>query len=410
MTPIELVLPRGHKARMRRTVAFAVWATLVALTGLGRAAAQSPTTPQGVVIRPLASRPSAKGPANNFTGSVRIDPLFEATAPARTSGATVTFEPGARSAWHSHPLGQTLIVTSGIGRVQAWGEPVREIRVGDVVWTPPGQKHWHGASPTAGMTHIAIHEALDGKVVDWMEHVSDQQYGAATPAAPDAQTSAAPALGRYTNDVVHAELWKRPGLSQRDRSIVTVAALIARNDSIELRRHFALALDNGVQPRELSEVITHLAFYAGWGSATSADAIAAEVFRTRGIDGDQLAPISPTLLPLDETSEAQRAARVAGDFGEVAPGVVQYTADVLFRELWRRPALAPRDRSLVTVSALIASGNVEQVPYHLNRAIDNGLSKPEASEALTQLAFYAGWPRVFSALPVVKNVLEQRSK
>lgn len=127
-------------------------------------------------IKRCGSRPSAKGPEEYFTGTVRVDPLFEATDPARARGASVTFEPGARTAWHTHPLGQTLIVASGVGRVQKWGGPIEEIRPGDVVWFEPGEKHWHGASPTGAMTHIAIQEALDGKVVDWMEKVSDEQY------------------------------------------------------------------------------------------------------------------------------------------------------------------------------------------------------------------------------------------
>jgi quercetin dioxygenase-like cupin family protein len=127
-------------------------------------------------IKRCGSRPSGKGPAEYFTGAVRVDPLFEATSPPGVSGGSVTFEPGARTAWHTHPLGQTLIVTAGLGRVQAWGGPVEEIRAGDVVWIPPGQKHWHGASPTVTMTHIAIQEALNGKVGDWLEKVSDEQY------------------------------------------------------------------------------------------------------------------------------------------------------------------------------------------------------------------------------------------
>ena len=121
------------------------------------------------------SRPSRKGPAEYFTGNVRIDTLFEAAGPPGVSGGSVTFEPGARTAWHTHPLGQTLIVTVGLGRVHRWGGPVEEIRPGDVVWIPPGEKHWHGASPTVAMTHIAIQEALDGKVGDWLEQVSDEQ-------------------------------------------------------------------------------------------------------------------------------------------------------------------------------------------------------------------------------------------
>ena len=122
------------------------------------------------------SRPSGRGAAEYFTGTVRIDPLIQAPEPARVASACVTFEPGARTAWHTHPLGQTLIVTFGCGRVQKWGEPIQEIRPGDVVWIPPGEKHWHGAAPTTAMTHIAIQEALDGKAVDWLEHVTDAQY------------------------------------------------------------------------------------------------------------------------------------------------------------------------------------------------------------------------------------------
>jgi quercetin dioxygenase-like cupin family protein len=127
-------------------------------------------------IQRSGSQPSAKGPAEYFTGTVRIDPLFQVHDPARASGASVTFEPCARSAWHTHPLGQTLIVTSGCGLVQSWGGPIKVIRAGDVICCPPGEKHWHGATPTTAMTHIAIQEALDGKVVDWMEKVSDEQY------------------------------------------------------------------------------------------------------------------------------------------------------------------------------------------------------------------------------------------
>ena len=129
-------------------------------------------------IKRSGSQPSGKGPGEYFTGSVRIDPLFEATDPARAVGASVTFEPGARTAWHTHPLGQTLIVMAGSGRAQRWGGPIEDIRPGDVIWFPPGEKHWHGATPTTAMAHIAIQEKLDGKTVDWMEQVSDEQYRA----------------------------------------------------------------------------------------------------------------------------------------------------------------------------------------------------------------------------------------
>ena len=127
-------------------------------------------------IKRAGSQPSTKGSIDYFTGAVRIDPLFQAPAPARVSGAVVTFEPGARTAWHTHPLGQTLMVTAGFGRVQRWDGPIEEIQPGDVVWFPPGEKHWHGASPTTALTHIAVQEQLDGKNVEWMEQVSDGQY------------------------------------------------------------------------------------------------------------------------------------------------------------------------------------------------------------------------------------------
>ena len=127
-------------------------------------------------IKRSGSQPSGKGSAEYFTGAVRIDPLYQPPAPARVVAASVTFEPGARTAWHTHPLGQTLIVTAGCGWAQRWGGPMEEIRPGDVIWIPPGEKHWHGAAPATAMTHIAIQEQLEGKAVDWMEHVSAEQY------------------------------------------------------------------------------------------------------------------------------------------------------------------------------------------------------------------------------------------
>lgn len=184
--------------------------------------------------------------------------------------------------------------------------------------------------------------------------------------------------------------------------------MIAPNQTAEMAFYMNLALDNGVKPAEIAEIITHLAFYSGWGNAFAAVGVAKDVFAAREIGTDQLPAVVPKPLPLDEAAEAQRATHVQEQFGAMLPGVVQYTTDVLFRDLWLRPDLAPRDRSLVTVSALIASGQVAQIPYHLNRAMDNGLTQTQAAEAITQLAFYVGWPNVFSALPVVKDVFEKR--
>jgi quercetin dioxygenase-like cupin family protein len=158
-------------------------ATVTSLSLLASAAteANAQTAPteasQAISVTRAGSQPSEKGPAETFTGAVRVDSRFKGSAPARIGGGIVTFEPGARTAWHTHPLGQTLIVTAGAGLVQHWDGPVQNIKPGDVVWIPPGVKHWHGATPTTGMSHIAIAEALDGKAVDWMEKVTDEQYG-----------------------------------------------------------------------------------------------------------------------------------------------------------------------------------------------------------------------------------------
>lgn len=231
-----------------------------------------------------------------------------------------------------------------------------------------------------------------------------------SPFSYDDVGAVSPALEHYTKKPLFNGLWKRPELSPRDRSIVTVAALIARIQSIEMPFHFELALDSGVKPSELSEIITHLAFYSGWANAMSAVAVAKDIFHQRGIGINQLPAAKDKLIPLNEVAEAQRATQVSNNFGHVSPGLVENTTDLLFRDLWLRPALAPRDRSLVTVSALIASGQVAQITFHLNRAMDNGLTQPQASEVLTHIAFYAGWPHAFSALPIVKEVFEKRQK
>ena len=216
-----------------------------------------------------------------------------------------------------------------------------------------------------------------------------------------------PALEKYTQNSI-GELWKRPELSPRDRSIITVSALVARNQTIGMLHYFNVALDSGLKASELSEILTHLAFYAGWSNAFAAVAIAKDIFAQRKIGIDQLPAASPELLPLDQAAEGRRAAAVQESAGHVSPGLVHYTGELLFKELWLRPDLAPRDRSLVTVSALIASGQVAQITFHLNRAMDHGLTRAQASEVITHIAFYAGWPNAISAVTIVKSVFDSR--
>ena len=168
-----MMITRRHMlAAFRGLAAMTVADRTIAQTAAARTEARNAT----MEIKRSGSQPSGKGPAEYFTGAVRVDPLFQAPEPARVTGASVTFEPGARTAWHTHPLGQTLVVTAGCGWVRREGGPIEEIRPGDVVWFPPGEKHWHGATPMTAMTHIAIQESLNGKTVEWLEKVSDDQY------------------------------------------------------------------------------------------------------------------------------------------------------------------------------------------------------------------------------------------
>ncbi|RYG48828.1 cupin domain-containing protein [bacterium] len=423
---------RTNIKRTRLTALTLAPLAISALSLAGWASAAPAQGAQGVAVSPSSWRPAQPGPAANFTGSVRVQPLFAAKAPGRTSAGSVTFEPGARSAWHTHPLGQALIVTRGTGWVQSWGDPVQTMRTGDVVQIPAGVKHWHGATATTSVTHVAVQEESGGKNVAWLEKVTDAQYdqedkggeamkkttGRIAITQPHVErrrlspaqiSEAAPVLEEHTQKRLYGEVWKRPGLSARDRSLITVAALIARNQTGALTYYIGQALENGVKPREVSEEITHLAYYSGWGNAMGAAGAARDVFAERGIGPDQLPSVSVDLLPIDEAAEAKRAETVARQFGDVAPGVVQYTTDLLFRDLWLRPDLAPRDRSLVTVAALVAAGQSAQITFHLDKAMDNGLTKAEASEVFTHLAFYVGWPNVMSALPVAKGVFEKRA-
>ncbi|WP_410210824.1 cupin domain-containing carboxymuconolactone decarboxylase family protein [Aquirhabdus sp.] len=267
--------------------------TVYAQANEANAASSSSKHPIAVILH-QADRESFAGAPEHFTGKVHVDMLFSPTSPARASAAYVTFEPGARTDWHVHPIGQTLVVTAGAGLIQFWGGPVQRIVAGDVVWIPAGQKHWHGASSDSAMTHLAIQEQLDGKSVDWLEKVSDAQYSgkeeeslpiadqtdnASTPTrAQQLMGSVAPKLAELTDKVLFGDVWQRPGLSKRDRSLVTVSALIAMNRPDQLRSHLILARQNGLTETEIVEAITQLAFYAGWPSAVTAVSVAKDVF------------------------------------------------------------------------------------------------------------------------------------
>ena len=225
--------------------------------------------------------------------------------------------------------------------------------------------------------------------------------------APDAVYEVAPGLGHFTDDVLFGDVWLRPQLSPRDRSLVTVAALVSTGKTAQIGGHVGRALDNGVKPQEIGELITHLAFYSGWPNAISAVAETKKVFDTR-----KIAPIEESdaaRVQLDAAAEAARSATVNTTVAPTAPALAELTNTVLFGDLWLRPDLSARDRSLVTMAALIAIGQPEQLPFHANRAMDNGLTREEAAEVPTHLGFYAGWPRAMSAVPVIEKVFAGRS-
>lgn len=222
---------------------------------------------------------------------------------------------------------------------------------------------------------------------------------AAARIAPELMRRIAPGLATYTDEVLFGDVWKRPGLSLRDRSLVTISALIATNKPGQLTGHLGRALDNGVKPSEIAGILAHLAFYTGWPNAVSALSVVEQVYRQRGIqDAAAQSPAAPP-YPLP-SSDGARARTVDEQVGTAAPKLAALTNGVLFQDLWRRPDLTPRDRSLVTVAALVAGGDTDQLTFHVQRGLENGLQRDEISEAVTHLAFYIGWPKAMSALPV----------
>jgi 4-carboxymuconolactone decarboxylase len=366
---------------------------------------------QGIVITHGGSHPVRQGPAENFTGNARIETLFEARDPSHASGGSVTFEAGARTAWHSHPRGQVLIITAGVGRVQRWGAPFEEVRAGDVVRIPAGEKHWHGASPQASMTHIAISEHLDGTVVNWMEHVSDPQYEATPqtqgplPSAPSGprQQRFAPGLARLTDDVLYGDVWRRAELSPRDRGLVTVATLIATGKTAQLPGHLGRTLDAGVTPREASGLLAHLAIYAGWPNAVSALEVYEQVYTARKVD---LTTLQTAGQPLPAAqSDAAHSKALTVQLATVAPKFAELTNNVVFDDLWRRSDLTPRDRSLATIAAVTAMGDDDQLDLYLRRGIESGLTRDQIAEAVTHVGFYAGWPKATKALGAIVRIL-----
>ncbi len=223
--------------------------------------------------------------------------------------------------------------------------------------------------------------------------------------APKAMQAAAPGLASYTDDVLFGDVWVSPALSPRDRSLVTVSVLIATGKTAQLTGHLGRALDNGVKPVEIAGAVTHLAFYTGWPNAVSSLEVIDKVFTDRGVDMTALREPVGASLPVPG-SDAARAQTVTGTIGPVAPKLADLTNGVLFDDLWRRPDLTPRDRSLVTIAALAANGDEAGLAFHIQLGLQNGLTQAQVGEALTHLAFYAGWPKATAAVAVAGAVFK----
>jgi len=220
--------------------------------------------------------------------------------------------------------------------------------------------------------------------------------------------SVSPILAQYTYSKIVQDLWQRPGLSRKDRYMATMATLVARAQTIGMLHYFNGALNDGVTPGEIAELVTHLAFYAGWPNAFSAVDILKDIYQERGIGTDQLPELSPKLLPIGDAvpDEAARVAFIKENVAPVSAALQHYTDDLLYHEVWLRPGLALRDRNLATITALIATGQTTFLPFYLNRAIEKGVTRDQVSELLAHVAFYAGWPVAMTAVGVVKQFFD----
>ncbi len=341
------------------------------------AGAGEPSTQQ---ITRAGTQSSVAGPAATFVGKVRVDPLFPADEEVQASSAYVSFEPGARSAWHTHPAGQRLVVTSGVGLTQEWGKPMQQIHVGDVVVCPAGVKHWHGAAPHSAMTHLAVTGVVDGKSVAWLEQLSDDQYRDAS-AGIDA-----PVAGP---------------LSPRQQAIPLIAAAAASSDMPQLTAALSRGLDAGLTLSETKEVLVQLYAYAGFPKSLNALGELMNVVRAREARGIAPAPGQPPTgkVPVGAALRARGTANqtrisgapVTGPVMDFAPIINQYLQTHLFGDIFERDNLDWQSRELATVGALAMMPGVEaQLRSHMAASQRVGLSRAQLHH-LAQLLAHSGY-------------------
>jgi len=348
-----------------------------------------------------------KGPAEYFTGNVRVEPLFSENESAPYSGAYVTFQPGARTAWHSHPTGQRLVITEGIGWVQEWGGPIQEVRAGDVVWFAPGVKHWHGATPTDVMTHMALTGVLDGKNADWMEKVSDEQYG-------------------MYEEKVKKENQKKEKLKKEEiqslnleqQQIVTIAAFTASGDLSELEKALNKGLDAGLTINEIKEILVQMYAYSGFPRSLNGINTFMSVIderETKGIKDEVGKEASP--LPSDKSSielgtEIQTSligSPATGRYITFAPAVDQFLKGHLFGDIFGRDNLDFQSREIATIAALASmEGLNSQLESHFHIGFNTGLTEEQMRGIVAVLESEVGKIEAKNAKEVLDKVISSR--
>lgn len=352
---------------------------LGAATMTAQAQSQGAPAAPAVEVHPASSAPAVNGSSENFTGVARITAPFQLQAPGRAGGATVSFEARARTAWHTHPLGQTLIVTAGLGLVQQQGQPARVIRPGDVVTIPPNVRHWHGASPDDAMTHVAIAERDDGISVSWLDRVSDEDYRAALAGAGLAVD------GRATRSVTPRERPTSETLSARQQAIPLMAALMASSDMPRLNAALNRGLDAGLTVSEAKEVLVQLYAYAGFPRSLNALGELLKVVESRKQRGIQDAPGQEPGRPVRTGAELLAAGKanqteisggpVQGPVFDFAPVINQFLQAHLFGAIFERDNLDWQSRELATVGALAATpGTQAQLRSHMRASLRVGLT------------------------------------
>ena len=333
-------------------------------------------------ISRAGTQAAVAGPADYFTGRVRVDPLFPVTDEINASGAYVSFEPGARSAWHTQPAGQRLVVTSGVGRVQEWGKPIQEIHPGDVIVCPPGVKHWHGAAPASAMTHLAVTGSVDGKSVQWLEKVTDEQYNAQGSVAPKAEPATPPVSET---------------LSAKQQAIPLMAAAMATSNMSGLNAALNQGLDAGLTVSEAKEILVQLYAYSGFPRSLNALGELMNVVdarKQRGVQDDpgrepgRVIPVGDELLAAGKANQTRIAgAPVQGPLFDFVPVINQYLQAHLFGDIFERDNLDWQSRELATVAALAVTPGVEsQLRSHMAASLRVGLTAAQLRQLVQLLA------------------------